>query len=52
VFVIHGMAPQIPMATVFRGITPFFLSDLVRLTIITLFPALSLWLPAQLGLLV
>ena len=51
-FVLHGMAPEVPLKTIFSGIVPFFLADLTRLAIIALFPALSLWLPGILGLMV
>ncbi|NQU71789.1 MAG: TRAP transporter large permease subunit, partial [Rhodospirillales bacterium] len=51
VFVLHGIARDIPLATIFRGIVPFLIADLIRLTILTLFPALALWLPGQLGML-
>ena len=50
VFVLHGMAPDIPLKTIFSGIIPFFSADLVRLAILVLFPALTLWLPNLLGL--
>ena len=46
VFVIHGLRPDIPLRTIFRGITPFVASDMVRLTLLLLFPILSLWLPS------
>lgn len=45
VFVLHGVAPDIPLSTIFRGIIPFFLADLGRLTILVAFPTLTLWLP-------
>ncbi|MBM3651265.1 MAG: TRAP transporter large permease subunit [Alphaproteobacteria bacterium] len=48
VFVLHGMAPDIPMRTIYRGVTPFILADLVLLALIATFPALALWLPALL----
>jgi tripartite ATP-independent transporter DctM subunit len=51
VFVLHGIARDIPLSTIFRGIVPFLIADLIRLTILTLFPALALWLPGQLGML-
>lgn len=51
VFVIQGMAPQIPMRTIFAGVTWFFVSDLVRLAAVTIWPQISLWLPAALGVL-
>lgn len=48
VFVIHGMARQIPLATIYRGVTPFILADTVRLSLLVAFPVLTLWLPAAL----
>ncbi len=51
-FVLHGMAPEVPLKTIFSGIVPFFIADLTRLAIIALFPALSLWLPGILGMMV
>ncbi|MFN0160140.1 MAG: TRAP transporter large permease [Burkholderiales bacterium] len=48
VFVLHGMAPNIPMRTIYRGVTPFILADLLLLALIATFPALALWLPALL----
>jgi C4-dicarboxylate transporter DctM subunit len=49
VFVLHGMAKDLPLSTIFRGVKPFLLADLARLILLILFPSLSLWLPAQLG---
>ncbi len=49
VFVIHGVARDIPLQTIFRGIFPFFYADVTRILIIILFPALALWLPKFLG---
>ena len=51
VFVLHGMAKDIPLKTIFAGIVPFFFADLVRLAIVVLFPVLALWLPRALGML-
>ena len=50
VFVMHGMAKDIPLSTVYAGIWPFLISDIVRLLILTLFPVLTLWLPKAMGL--
>jgi C4-dicarboxylate transporter, DctM subunit len=44
VFVINSMAPDVPMTETFRGIVPFFLSDLVRIALIIAFPAMTTWL--------
>ena len=50
VFVMHGMSKDIPLSTIYAGIWPFLLADLVRLIILTLFPVLTLWLPKAMGL--
>jgi TRAP-type C4-dicarboxylate transport system permease large subunit len=45
VFVINSLAPDVPMRETFKGVFPFFLVELVRVTLIVVFPALSLFLP-------
>ena len=49
VFIMHGMAKDIPLRTIFKGIAPFAAADLVRLGLVTVFPALALWLPSVWG---
>lgn len=49
VFVISALARDVPMITTFRGVAPFFLSELFRVTLLILFPILSLGLPRLLG---
>lgn len=44
VFVIGGIARHIPLATIFRGIVPFFWADLVRLFLVGAFPTIALYL--------
>ena len=46
VFVLKGVAPDVPLSTVFRGVLPFVTADIVRLAILVAFPALVLWLPS------
>jgi TRAP-type C4-dicarboxylate transport system permease large subunit len=48
VFILHGLAPQIPIRTIYRGVTPFIIADLILLALLTLFPAISTWLPVVL----
>src|SRR5204862_4064259 len=48
VFVLHGLAPQISLGTIYRGVTPFIIADLVLLALLTVFPDSSLWLPRAL----
>jgi tripartite ATP-independent transporter DctM subunit len=45
VFILKIMVKNISLATIFRGIVPFFIADLVRLAILLAFPALVLFLP-------
>jgi TRAP-type C4-dicarboxylate transport system permease large subunit len=44
VYIITGIARDIPMATAFRGVAPFLVSDACRVLLLVFFPALSLWL--------
>ena len=44
-FVLSTLLPQVPTRTVFRGVTPFVVVDIIRLAILVAFPAISLYLP-------
>jgi TRAP-type C4-dicarboxylate transport system permease large subunit len=44
-FVINGMAKDVPMGRTYRGVAGFVASDCVRIAILVAAPALSLWLP-------
>ena len=45
-FMVHSVAPQIGLPTIYRGILPFVAADIVRLALLVAFPALSLYLPS------
>jgi len=49
-FVVRSLLPQVSTATIFRGVTPFVIADVIRLGILVAFPAISLWLPNALKL--
>jgi len=49
VFIMHGMTKDVPLRTIFKGIAPFAAADLVRLALVTVFPAIALWLPSVWG---
>ena len=49
VFVLKGIAKDIPLPTIYRGVMPFVAADLLRLGILLLFPVIALWLPNTLG---
>ena len=44
VFVLQGLARDLPLGVIYRGVTPFIIGDLVRLALLIMFPGLSLWL--------
>jgi tripartite ATP-independent transporter DctM subunit len=46
VFLLHKLAPDIPMRRIYRGVVPFLLADFVVLVLLVLFPSLALWLPS------
>lgn len=45
VFVIKGVAKDVPLGTIFKGVLPFILSIVVCLVLLTLFPEIALFLP-------
>ncbi len=45
VFVVRGVAEDVPLGTIFRGILPFWLAMIVCLALLVAFPELALWLP-------
>jgi len=47
VFVIKGVAKDVPIDTIFRGIAPFFLAMAVCAVILTVFPQIALFLPSM-----
>ena len=46
VFVIKGVAKDVPMYTIFKGIIPFLMADVCHITMLIAFPQLSLFLPS------
>ena len=49
VFALSGVAKDVPLGTIFKGILPFVGADIVRVALIFFFPALALWLPSLMG---
>jgi len=48
-YVIQGVAKDVPLGRIFKGVLPFLGSDLIHLLLIILFPAMVLWLPTVIG---
>jgi C4-dicarboxylate transporter DctM subunit len=46
-YVLKGVAPDVPLPTVLKGSLPFVLLMLLAMVLISVFPAIALWLPSQ-----
>ncbi|WP_232532998.1 MULTISPECIES: TRAP transporter large permease [Ramlibacter] len=49
VYVVNGMAKDVPIAESYRGVMPFLVSDTLRTLLLLFFPAISLWLVKYVG---
>lgn len=50
VFIIKGVAPDVPMHTIFKGIMPFLAADIIHLLLLIAIPEIALFLPHLLGM--
>ena len=44
VYIINRLAKDVPLVETFKGVVPFLLSDFVRITLLVMFPVISLYL--------
>ena len=49
VFVIKSVVHDVSFTTIFKGVIPFVLTDLLRLLILIAFPMIALWLPGRMA---
>ena len=49
VFVIKGIAKDVPLETIFRGTLPFVVAQLILIAILVMFPWIALWLPSTMN---
>ncbi len=49
VYVVNGIAKDVPIGESYRGVMPFLISDVVRTLLLLFFPALSLWIVQFVG---
>jgi TRAP-type C4-dicarboxylate transport system permease large subunit len=49
VYTIAGIVRDVPMREVFKGATPFLIAIIGLTIIITVFPSIATYLPAQMG---
>jgi len=47
VFVIKSVVKDVSFSTIFKGVIPFIVTDLIRLVILIAFPIIALWLPSH-----
>lgn len=50
VYVIKGVAKDVPMEEIFKGIIPFLIADFLHVTLLILVPQISTWLPSKIML--
>jgi C4-dicarboxylate transporter, DctM subunit len=43
VYIMNGLARDIPMSETYRGVVPFLISDAIRMALLIAFPSLTLW---------
>ena len=46
-YVIKGVAKDVPMSTLFRGVFPFVIADILHVALITALPILATFLPSM-----
>jgi tripartite ATP-independent transporter DctM subunit len=46
VFVLKAVLPDVAIQKIFKGLFPFIIADIVRLGVLVIFPAITLWLGA------
>ncbi|SNT31487.1 TRAP transporter, DctM subunit [Noviherbaspirillum humi] len=49
VFVIKSVVHELSFSTIFKGVIPFVITDLLRLVILIAFPIIALYLPQRMG---
>ncbi|HMO46987.1 MAG TPA: TRAP transporter large permease [Rubrivivax sp.] len=44
VYIMNGLAKDVPMTETYKGVVPFLITDFTRLGLLIVFPSISLWL--------
>jgi C4-dicarboxylate transporter DctM subunit len=47
IFVIKSVIEDAKISTIFYGVLPFIITDIVRLILLIAFPMIALWLPSK-----
>ena len=48
-FVVSAVRPDIPTTTVFKGVAPFFVADVITVALFLVYPEIITWLPEQMA---
>ena len=46
VYIVAGVAKDVPLMTIFRGVTPFWIAMVLGAILLVIFPQIALWLPS------
>ncbi|HUT49789.1 MAG TPA: TRAP transporter large permease [Alphaproteobacteria bacterium] len=46
VFIIKGMAPDIALSQIYRGVLPFVIAQMILIALLVAFPVIATWLPS------
>ena len=49
VFIIKGMAPEVALGTIYKGVLPFAVAQILLIALIVTFPAIATWLPSTMA---
>ncbi len=49
VFIIKGMAPDVPLSRIYSGVLPFVVAEVLLIAALVAFPGLATWLPGTMG---
>lgn len=49
VFVIKGMAPEVPLGSIYKGVLPFVVAQVLLIALLVAVPSLATWLPSTMG---
>ena len=47
VFIIKGVAKDVPLRVIFRGVIPFLVASVVAIIVIIIWPEIALYIPIQ-----
>ena len=49
VFIIKGLAPEVSISNIYRGVLPFVAAQIALIALLISFPLIATWLPSTVG---